>query len=74
VSTYRFEVRSTTPGEYRFKTGFFAGLPLPANVLLGVDRGDGTTGTYIGLSGGTVSLLIRNTEIGGVVTRNGPVV
>lgn len=44
MSTYRFEARSTTPGQYRFKTGFYAGLPGAANVLNGVDRGDGSTG------------------------------
>ncbi len=44
--SYRFTVRSTTPGTYRFKTGFWAGLVAAEDVLSGVDRGDGSLGTY----------------------------
>lgn len=50
MSTYRFERRSTTPGDYRFVTGFFAGLAPAANVLFGVDRGDGSLGTMLATS------------------------
>ena len=45
MAIYRFQARSTTPTEKRFKTGFFAGLAAAVNVWNGVDRGDGSTGT-----------------------------
>lgn len=43
---YRFTARSTTPGEYRWVTGFFGGIVDSGNVISGIDRGDGILGIY----------------------------
>ena len=63
MSTYRFKARSTSTGQYRFKTGFFAGLPATTSVLFGVDRGDGSTGALLPslLSGGGGSITLSGT-------------
>lgn len=64
MSTYRFEKRSTTTSDYRFVTGFFAGLPSASNVLNGVDRGDGVLGTaMVGLSKDNESPLLLESVV-----------
>jgi len=44
---FRFTARSTTPGEYRWKTYFFGGIVDGGNVISGVDRGDGVLGNNV---------------------------
>jgi hypothetical protein len=43
---YRFNARSTTPGDYCFADGVLTDVLSAANVADGVDRGDGVDGTY----------------------------
>ncbi len=42
--TYRFTIRSITPDDYRWVTGFFGGTPSSGDVRDGIDTGDGITG------------------------------
>jgi len=43
---YRFTARSVTPGAYVLASGVLGALLSAANVVDGVDRGDGVSGTY----------------------------
>ena len=45
MTDYRFRARSATPGDWNFKAGRLAFLPLASNVWNGIALGDGTTGT-----------------------------
>jgi len=43
---YRFVTRPTAPGAYRLAVGVLGALLSAGNVVDGVERGDGVTGTY----------------------------
>ena len=51
MSNYRLRARSSTPGDYNFIAGRLAFLPAVTNVKSGIDRGDGTLGTYDPITG-----------------------
>jgi len=46
---YRFKTRSTTPGEYRLASGVLANLIALTDLRKTVGRGDGGTGTLVGV-------------------------
>ena len=51
MTEYRLRERSITPGDYNFIAGRLAFLAPIADVKSGVDRGDGTLGTYDPITG-----------------------
>lgn len=74
MSDYRLRARSSTPGAYNFKAGRIAFLPAAADVRNGVERGDGTIGTYDPITGnytdpGKANVLLGHDYIFGGVSQ-----